>query len=1045
MKLIFNAALVCAALFFSTPSFADLDDGINAMRLGDYDAALIELHPLAEAQNAYAQYLLGEIYSTGKGVPVDLIQGLYWYQESAEQGFADSQMYLGNYYSKNAKSPKELLEAINWYELAATHKQVDGIFREEAIVAASNLQLQLGKLYYSGESVQQDYQEAANYFQHAAENGNIDAQMLLGAMYLQGKGIARNLQKAKHWFEEAAEKDNPYAQNNLANMYLAGQGTDKDLQKGRDWLEKSANNGFSQAQYNLGLIYESGTGVNPDKEIALSWYKKAAEQGLAAAESKIIEINKIEISDSLDISDINPIIKKEDSWYSLLVFEINNAKKGFGFWGVLLVIFLAGASAQRYFVYRKAKKFLETSMYNLALLGKNIPVELKKSLFLGRVGLFFAMFTTGIFLLTWVMKDYTEGVVWVVLSLSLGGLFFARLKLINNLSLSISQQEGFFNASSLLVSANILKKENAFEKVVAKITESDKEKAKKEKKKNELTSFAVAVLACKEAAGKVEGFNLDGNLYFAGAGYIQDFSKTVINKIKEKDKNYNDGKVKIKNIVKEISAGSCLEKEEAYDLAIGYFPNGRAFVQQGVFYFYTQEYLPRTVLCACCGQVVSSTSIDDELDEQFCGDICKQQMQRLLEDSFQPDEIFVELGNNIYHGIDRLLTVSTGLQNEELFANRDQDDSCHLDRIVNDQEFQVKFFKTAELSISEAFSSEDGTYRYIASDGNPVAIEFPSDQFSQAVLSMRKKWNKIPGLSSPEQAEGLVKKGVVTYNQAKNIARFDIIEGLHFYLQEGVVESKYKTPISFCVNFAKQCWITKNPNLILQEHAVAAAKKITTILLVSQLQSVKNIITTIGVPKNAENLLTKGLEISGSKLKNPLGGAMAFNVAIISISASKDVYHLMNNKISGGQFFKTTLTNASGVFGGSAGALVVGAVAGKVLGGTLGAVAGPAGAFFGAAVCSHLSTMATKAVLDEYIDDDGVAAKRLTKYQIKYLAEEYMLTAEEVDVIVTSTFESACQCLPNSNAIIQINSLILPHVIFLVKNRPKIAFENMTI
>lgn len=50
------------------------------------------------------------------------------------------------------------------------------------------------------------YQEAALWFQKAAEQGNVDSQKILGHFYEEGLGVEQDYQKAFEWYQEAAEQ-----------------------------------------------------------------------------------------------------------------------------------------------------------------------------------------------------------------------------------------------------------------------------------------------------------------------------------------------------------------------------------------------------------------------------------------------------------------------------------------------------------------------------------------------------------------------------------------------------------------------------------------------------------------------------------------------------------------------------------------------------------------------------------------------------------------------------------------------------------------------
>ena len=74
-------------LTLSSPVAAqDFDRGWAAYETADYATALKEWKPLAEAGHADAQYNLGELYATGKGVAQDRPLGLYWISLAALRG-----------------------------------------------------------------------------------------------------------------------------------------------------------------------------------------------------------------------------------------------------------------------------------------------------------------------------------------------------------------------------------------------------------------------------------------------------------------------------------------------------------------------------------------------------------------------------------------------------------------------------------------------------------------------------------------------------------------------------------------------------------------------------------------------------------------------------------------------------------------------------------------------------------------------------------------------------------------------------------------------
>ena len=79
-------------------------------------------------------------------------------------------------------------------------------------------------MYYKGEGVPQDYQEAVKWLRMAAEQGVVGAQFVLGRMYYYGEGVTENDAEAMSWYRKAAEQGYAAAQGILGVMYEKGEG-----------------------------------------------------------------------------------------------------------------------------------------------------------------------------------------------------------------------------------------------------------------------------------------------------------------------------------------------------------------------------------------------------------------------------------------------------------------------------------------------------------------------------------------------------------------------------------------------------------------------------------------------------------------------------------------------------------------------------------------------------------------------------------------------------------------------------------------------------
>lgn len=85
-KQIFASALLVTAMALSVPAQADVKAGVDAWSAQQFDRAVAEWRPLADAGDADAQFNLGQAYRLGKGVEQDLIRAELYYGRAAAQG-----------------------------------------------------------------------------------------------------------------------------------------------------------------------------------------------------------------------------------------------------------------------------------------------------------------------------------------------------------------------------------------------------------------------------------------------------------------------------------------------------------------------------------------------------------------------------------------------------------------------------------------------------------------------------------------------------------------------------------------------------------------------------------------------------------------------------------------------------------------------------------------------------------------------------------------------------------------------------------------------
>ena len=125
----------------------------------------------------------------------------------------------------------------------------------------------------------QDYQTVLREWRPLADRGESDVQFNLGVMYYSGRGVHRDYGEAEKWWRLAAEQGDAPAQYNLGNMYYDGQGVPQDYAEAVKWGRLAAEQGHASAQNNLGVAYKLGNGVLQSNVIAHMWFNIASANG----------------------------------------------------------------------------------------------------------------------------------------------------------------------------------------------------------------------------------------------------------------------------------------------------------------------------------------------------------------------------------------------------------------------------------------------------------------------------------------------------------------------------------------------------------------------------------------------------------------------------------------------------------------------------------------------------------------------------------------------------------------------------------------------
>ncbi len=140
----------------------------------------------------------------------------------------------------------------------------------------------------------------------AAAAGDAEAQFALGFSFAAGPA-PQDYAQAMQWYQKAADQNHHLAQFNLGQMFAEGQGTAKSDSMALMWMRRAAQGGDAGAQFNLGERYAravaDGSGVE-SAELRMEsykWFALAAAQNyrdaLARSDSTTLRMTRDEVSE----------------------------------------------------------------------------------------------------------------------------------------------------------------------------------------------------------------------------------------------------------------------------------------------------------------------------------------------------------------------------------------------------------------------------------------------------------------------------------------------------------------------------------------------------------------------------------------------------------------------------------------------------------------------------------------------------------------------------------------------------------------------------
>jgi localization factor PodJL len=166
------------------------------------------------------------------------------------------------------------------------------VLRNAALKGDPAAAYEIGVRYAEGKGVPASYDEAARWYERAAQAGLVPAIFRLGTLYEKGLSVKKDIDIARRYYLQAAERGNAKAMHNLAVLDADGGGKGANYKSAAQWFRKAADRGVADSQFNLGILYARGIGVEQNLAESFKWFSLAAAQGDADAVRKRDDVAK---------------------------------------------------------------------------------------------------------------------------------------------------------------------------------------------------------------------------------------------------------------------------------------------------------------------------------------------------------------------------------------------------------------------------------------------------------------------------------------------------------------------------------------------------------------------------------------------------------------------------------------------------------------------------------------------------------------------------------------------------------------------------------
>ncbi len=194
-----------------TAAYADFDRGLELYQSGDAAGAAEEWKLDAEEGNVIAAFLLGHMHKSGNGLTKSTRLAFPYFLQAAQRGHSDAQVETALYYyygDQKAEIDQNYLEAANWFDKAAL--QFSGV-----------AQYYLGVMHREGQGVARDRIEGLRWLSLSANKFYVPTYLLLAEIYAKGDGVVEEPVKAAMYLDLARRYSDTTNRDTVSEVFDA--------------------------------------------------------------------------------------------------------------------------------------------------------------------------------------------------------------------------------------------------------------------------------------------------------------------------------------------------------------------------------------------------------------------------------------------------------------------------------------------------------------------------------------------------------------------------------------------------------------------------------------------------------------------------------------------------------------------------------------------------------------------------------------------------------------------------------------------------------